>query len=113
MALFPARKNAPPGAEMPFLQHLEELRWHLVRGAAVIIVFAIAAFVMSDFVFDTVIFGPLRQDFLSYRGFCAIGHWLGAGDNMCIHVKQARLQTLGAAEQFFNHMWISFMCGLI
>jgi len=113
MALFTANKKALPGAEMPFLQHLEELRWHLVRSAAVILAFAIAAFCFNDFIFDTVIFGPLRQDFFSYRVLCALGYKLGAGDAMCIKVLHNKLQTLGAAEQFFNHMWISFLCGLI
>lgn len=112
MALFGSSK-APGGAEMSFLQHLEELRWHLVRSAAVIAFFAIAAFVFNDFVFDTVIFGPLQQDFLSYRAFCSLGHELNLGDAMCITVKTPRLQTLNASEQFFNHMWIAFLSGII
>lgn len=99
--------------EMSFLQHLEELRWHLVRSAAVIVVLAIAAFCLNDFIFDVVIFGPLQPDFISYRAMCALGHKLGMGDIMCILVKTPHLQTLSASEQFFNHMWISFLCGLI
>lgn len=110
---FLRKNNATNQADMPFLQHLEELRWHLVRSAAVIVALAIAAFCFNDFVFDTIIFGPLRQDFISYRAFCRIGRMLGAGDAMCLTVRTAHLQTLGAAEQFFNHMWISFLCGLI
>lgn len=99
--------------EMSFLQHLEELRWHLVRSAAVIVILAIAAFCLNDFIFDTVIFGPLQPDFISYRAMCALGHKMGMGDVMCILVKTPHLQTLSASEQFFNHMWISFLCGLI
>lgn len=98
---------------MSFLQHLEELRWHLVRSAAVIISLAVAAFCFNNFIFDTVIFGPLQQDFISYKAFCALGHKIGAGDVMCMTVKTPHLQTLSASEQFFNHMWISFMVGLI
>lgn len=111
MAFFAADKNT--GAEMSFLQHLEELRWHLVRSAIVVMVFAIAAFCFNDFVFDTIIFGPLRSDFLSYELLCKLGYKLGGGDVMCITVKQQHLQTLSASEQFFNHMWISFLAGLI
>lgn len=113
MAFFASDKNPAPGAEMSFLQHLEELRWHLVRSAAVIMIFAVAAFILNDFVFDTVIFGPLQQDFISYRALCALGHKIGAGDVMCLDIKKTTLQTLGASEQFFNHMWISLLCGLI
>ncbi len=113
MAFFASDKKTATGAEMSFLQHLEELRWHLVRSAIVVVVFAIAAFTFNDFIFDTVIFGPLRQDFISYRAMCSLGHKMGAGDVMCLVVKNQHLQTLSASEQFFNHMWISFLCGLI
>lgn len=114
MGIFGSNKaNEGEGQEMSFLQHLEALRWHLVRSAAAILIFAIAAFCLNDIVFDAVIFGPLQQDFISYRALCSLGHKIGAGDVMCIIVKPAHLQTLGASEQFFNHMWISFLVGLI
>ncbi len=112
MALFSDNKNST-GTEMSFLQHLEELRWHLVRSAIVVVVIAVAAFCFNDFVFDTVIFGPLRQSFATYDIMCRMGHAMGAGDVMCMTVKNQHLQTLSASEQFFNHMWISFLCGLI
>lgn len=113
MAFFASDKNTSEGTEMSFLQHLEELRWHLVRSSIVIAVLAISAFILNDFVFDTVIFGPLKQDFISYRALCSLGYRIGAGDVMCMVVKPAHLQTLSASEQFFNHMWISLVCGLI
>lgn len=111
MAFFAANKNT--GAEMSFLQHLEELRWHLVRSAIVVMVFAITAFCFNDFVFDTIIFGPLRSDFISYEVLCKLGYKIGAGDVMCMTIKPQHLQTLSASEQFFNHMWISFLAGII
>lgn len=98
---------------MSFLQHLEALRWHLVRSAVVIMLLAIFAFVYNDFIFDTVIFGPLDQNFFSYRALCALGQKIGAGDVMCMTIKPQHLQTLSASEQFFNHMWISFLVGII
>lgn len=114
MAFFGSDKTTKTeGTQMSFLQHLEEFRWHLVRSAAVIALFAITAFCLNDFVFDTVIFGPLRQDFISYKVLCSLGHKIGAGDVMCMTIKPAHLQTLSASEQFFNHMWISFLCGII
>ena len=113
MAFFANKNKTAAGGEMPFLMHLEELRWHLVRSAVVVLIFGVAAFVFNDFVFDKVIFGPLRQDFFSYRTLCEFGHWLGAGDVMCITVREPRLQTLSASEQFFNHMWIAFVGGIV
>jgi sec-independent protein translocase protein TatC len=112
MAFFASDKSGS-GGEMSFLQHLEELRWHLVRSAAVVAALAITAFCLNNFVFDTVIFGPLRQDFISYRALCAFGRYIGAGDVMCLTIQPQHLQTLSASEQFFNHMWISFLTGLI
>jgi sec-independent protein translocase protein TatC len=113
MAFFASGKNKNTGAEMSFLQHLEELRWHLVRSAIIVMVLGITAFCLNDFVFDTIIFGPLQQDFISYKVLCALGQKIGVGNVMCIDVHPARLQTLSASEQFFNHMWISLICGLI
>jgi sec-independent protein translocase protein TatC len=113
MAFFGSDKTQTEGTQMSFLQHLEEFRWHLVRSAAVIALFAVTAFCLNDFIFDTVIFGPLRQDFISYKVLCELGHKIGAGDVMCMTIKPAHLQTLSASEQFFNHMWISFLCGII
>lgn len=113
MAFFASNKNTPLKTEMSFLQHLEELRWHLVRSAAVVMTLAIAAFCFNDFVFDTIIFGPLQQSFVTYQFLCNLGHSIGAGDAMCLSIKNQHLQTLSASEQFFNHMWISFLCGVI
>ena len=99
--------------EMSFLQHLEELRWHLVRCAAVIVVLAIVIFCLPGFFIDYVFLGPIRPDFISYKAFCALGHKIGAGDVMCLQVKEVKLQTLGISEQFFTHMWFAFMGGLV
>lgn len=99
--------------EMSFLQHLEELRWHLVRSAAVIVILAIVIFCLPGIFVDQIFLGPLRPDFISYTAFCAIGHKIGIGDVMCMNVKQVKLQTLGISEQFFTHMWFAFFGGLI
>ena len=100
-------------AQMSFMQHLDALRWHLVRSAIAIALCAIGLFINNNFLFDTVIFGPLKQDFISYRALCALGHYIGAGDVMCMTVKVPHLQTLSASEQFFTHMWIALVGGII
>ncbi len=99
--------------QMSFMQHLDALRWHLVRSAIAIVVIGVALFCYNNFLFDTVIFGPLKQDFFSYKALCAIGHKIGAGDVMCMKIKPMQLQTLAASEQFFTHMWIAILGGLI
>lgn len=99
--------------QMSFMQHLDALRWHLVRSAIAILIFAVGLFLFNNFLFDTVIFGPLKQDFISYRTLCSLGHKMGAGDVMCMTVKTPHLQTLSASEQFFTHMWIALLGGII
>lgn len=99
--------------QMSFMQHLDALRWHLVRSALAIVVIGVTLFFFNNFLFDTVIFGPLRQDFISYRALCSLGYKIGAGDVMCMTVKTPHLQTLSASEQFFTHMWIALLGGII
>lgn len=99
--------------QMSFMQHLDALRWHLVRSAIAIVVLGVTLFCFNNFLFDTVIFGPLKPDFFSYKALCALGHKIGAGDVMCITIKPMQLQTLAASEQFFTHMWIAILGGII
>ena len=52
---------------MPFLEHLEELRWHLIRSILAIVIAGCAAFLAKDIIFDILLFGPKRQDFITYK----------------------------------------------
>lgn len=56
--------------EMSFLDHLEELRWHIIRAVGAILVGAIIAFLNKEFVWNKIIFGPKNADFATYRFFC-------------------------------------------
>lgn len=105
--------NSGNDLQMSFMQHLDALRWHLVRSALAIVIIGITLFFFNNFLFDTVIFGPLKQDFISYRALCSLGYKIGAGDVMCMTVKSPHLQTLSASEQFFTHMWIALLGGII
>lgn len=108
-----ADDNTDNSLQMSFMQHLEALRWHLVRSSVAIVVVAVTLFCFNNFLFDTIIFGPLKQDFISYRALCSLGYKIGAGDVMCMTVKTPHLQTLSASEQFFTHMWIALLGGII
>ena len=54
---------------MSFVDHLEALRWHIVRAVLAILISAIMFFIYIDEIFDVVIMGPTRNDFISYRVF--------------------------------------------
>jgi len=63
-------------AEMSFFEHLEVLRWHLVRSAIAVGVFMVLAFAFYDFIFDDIVMGPKSPDFWTYRMMCRLGEWL-------------------------------------
>ena len=109
------KKPAVNPNEMSFLDHLEALRWHLVRSAAVIVLFAIVLFCFPEILFDKVILGPIKDpDFFTYRMLCKFSHWSGAGDIMCLSVaKFEKLQILTMGGPFVTHIWISCLAGLV
>lgn len=100
-------------ANMSFMEHLDALRWHLFRSAIAVVVMGTVLFCFSNFLFDTVIFGPLRQDFISYKALCTLGQKIGVGDVMCLTIVPRKLQSLAASEQFFTDMWIAIVGGII
>ena len=53
--------------EMSFLDHLEDLRWHLIRSVFAILITGSLAFIAKDFIFDQVLFGPKKIDFFTYE----------------------------------------------
>ncbi len=98
--------------EMSFLEHLEELRKHLVRSAIVVFIFSIVTFIYAPWIFDHIVFAPLRSDFLSYKALCSLSKIVDT-PQLCFHVETKPLQALSASEQFFNHIWISIVIGII
>lgn len=99
--------------EMSFLDHLEELRWHLIRSIIAIISIGIVAFVMKDFVFDTIIFGPKKMSFPTYRFFCNIGQFIGIESEFCADSLPFTIQNRTMAGQFSAHIWTSIWAGFI
>ncbi|MFD0766209.1 twin-arginine translocase subunit TatC [Mucilaginibacter lutimaris] len=86
-------------AEMSFFDHLEALRWHLVRAAIAIVIFTCAAFYFYDFIFDTIIMGPSKPSFWTYRMLCKLGDYLHR-DGFCINKINVSLLNTEMAGQF-------------
>jgi len=106
------RNNPSPEKEMSFWEHLEELRWHLVRAVAVLLALAIAAFVMRRFIFDVIILAPKEPDFISYRALCALGKWLST-DALCIGAEPLEIINIQMSGQFLVHIYVSMMVALV
>ncbi len=98
---------------MSFLDHLEELRWHLIRATIAIVVIGSVAFLMRGFIFDTVIFGPKRMDFPTYRLFCNIATFFGFDSAFCADELPFTIQSRLMAGQFSAHIWTSIWAGFI
>ena len=109
MTLF--RKGPNPNTEMSFLGHLEALRWHLVRSVIAIVIFAIAAFVNKEFIFDTIIFGPKNPSFPTYRALCYLSEKFSI--DICIKEFPFNIISVSMAGQFTTHMWVAFISGLV
>lgn len=108
MGLFKKINEAGEEKEMGFLDHLEELRWHILRSALAIVTCSIVVFLSKDFVFNKIIYGPLKPDFPTYRFFC----WLG--ELACIQpAGNFKLHTREFGEQFFVHFGVSMWMGII
>ena len=97
---------------MSFLDHLEALRWHLLRSVSAILVFSVAAFIAKDFVFGVLILGPSKVDFLTYRVLCDVGNYLGI-PALCINELPFTLHSRQMTGQFSMHMTSSMVVGLI
>ena len=95
-----------PEAEMTFLEHLEVLRWHIIRSLLSIALFGIVIFINKDFVFDRVILGPKYGSFPTYRFFC---NFLG---NMC-EPPDFLIQTIHIQEKFITHLKVSIIGGVV
>lgn len=98
--------------EMSFLDHLEALRWHLVRSIMSIVVFAIVAFLFKDFIFTNIIIAPKTPDFFTNRMLCSFGTWIGI-KALCINIEPFQLININMAGQFTTHIMVSMIIGLI
>ncbi len=101
-----------PQPEMSFIDHLEALRWHIIRSALAIVVFTTAAFLAKDFLFHDLILGPSRGDFWTYRAFCDFGRWIGAEGSLCLGQPTFDLQNRQMSGQLTMHISSSFVVGL-
>ena len=98
---------------MPFLEHLEELRWHLIRSILAIVIAGGIAFIAKDFIFDTLLFGPKKQDFPTYQWLCSAAKALGMDQSLCFDELPFRVQSRTVAGQFSAHIWTSITAGFI
>lgn len=101
-----------PEAKMSFLDHLEELRWHLIRSTGAVLIFAVIAFIFKGFIFDRIIFGPSQIDFPTYIALCRFSQVFGM-NSFCFEEMPFRFQNLQMMGQFSAHIWTSVYAGIV
>lgn len=105
-----AKKNIN---EMSFLDHLEDLRWHLIRSCAAILIAGTVAFTMSDFVFNTIIFGPKKMSFPTYRWLCQLSTYFNVESTFCGESFPFTIQNRTMGGQFSADIWTAIYVGLV
>ncbi|MFZ9214475.1 MAG: twin-arginine translocase subunit TatC [Sediminibacterium sp.] len=112
MALF-NRNRCEEKAEMTFIDHLEELRQHIIRSVIAILVMAAIIFIYRDWVFDNIITGPINPDFISYRLLCDFSHWAHMGNALCMPPVNINMQTTTFGGQFLSSISLALIGGIL
>ena len=100
--------------EMSFMDHLEDLRWLLVRSTFAVIGIACACYFIDDFIFDTIIFGPKDPNFVTYRFFCEVTQYFGIYDSYaCAQEFNFKIQNQEVSGQFSMYLWTLITAGFV
>lgn len=98
---------------MSFLDHLEELRWHIIRSVVVMLICAIVVFAYSDWVVDDVLFAPTRPDFISAQWLCSMGQQIGIGQVLCFEPVKTQFLETTMTGQFIASFTLALIGGFI
>jgi sec-independent protein translocase protein TatC len=98
--------------EMSFLDHLEALRWHIIRSLAATILLMIVAFFSKKLLFHDIILAPSRPDFWTYRMLCRLSEYLEQ-PFLCVKELSFIIQSRTLTGQFSTHIGVSLVAGFI
>lgn len=115
MALFDffKRRDNNPAGEMTFIDHLEDLRWHIIRSVIAIVIGAIISLIFSNQIVDDILMAPTRPEFISSRWLCSLGHAIGIGDTLCFPPVNAQFLENTMTGQFISYFTVGFIGGFI
>ena len=106
------KKNTEPEKVMTFWDHLDELRWHIIRSLIAVVVLAIIAFLNRHLIFDVIILAPSNSDFITNRALCELGKLFNL-EALCIKDLSLQIINIKMSGQFLTHMYISLVAGFI
>ena len=105
--------TASDDSRMTFWDHLEVLRWSLIRIAAVLVILVVVCFLMMPYVFDTVILGPTSSDFFVYKWFSSIAGHIPFFPDFSDDGFHVDIININVASQFMTHITTSFWISLV
>ena len=91
---------------MSFLDHLEELRWRIVKAAVAIVIFAVAIWFFQQWIIDTLFLSMRSPDFPSFRILCKY-------TGVCIEEIPVTMQSTTMGGQFSYALMMSFLGGVV
>ena len=107
-----SKNNKPKEKIMTFWDHLDELRWHIMRSLIAVVLLAIVAFINREIIFDYIILAPSSSEFVTNRALCRIGDWLSVSA-LCVKDMKLQIINIKMSGQFLTHMYISVIAGFI
>lgn len=107
------RNNNGQQAEMSFIDHLEALRWHLIRAVIAILIASIVVFSFSGFFVDDIVFGPTKPGFVSAEWLCMLGRKIGLGEGLCFAPPTTKFISTTMTGQFIANFTVAFVGGFI
>lgn len=99
--------------EMSFFDHIDAFRGHIVRAVIAVLALSIIAFFNKYLLFDVILFGPIHTDFWTYQVLCDLSHQFTNSDEFCIKEMGFTLSNISMSGQFSEHIFISFISGII
>lgn len=97
---------------MSFIDHLEELRWHIIRALIGVLLGAIVVFANVGYVVDQILMGPIHNNFITYKWLCALGQKLNTNE-LCLQDFKLQFLSNAMTEQFLMTFTIAFTGGFI
>lgn len=107
------RKKKADAAEMSFIDHLEELRWHVIRSVIAIAVGAVIVLFNVTWIVEQILMAPTRSDFIASKWLCSLSHSTGLGETLCFPPVNAKFLENTMTGQFISYFTVGFMGGFI
>jgi sec-independent protein translocase protein TatC len=106
-------KSEQEETEMTFFDHIEVLRWHIIRSVIAWLVLVITIFVNIDFIYDNIILGPSRSEFFTYSALCNLGKKLHLGASLCMRPVRIEFLVNQVSGTFTSALSIAFVGAII